>query len=554
MSREGHGSFRASRPLRTTFAAAAALQRRTSFGYMFKDLQVQNDAANFLLEADATVQSLIQLGESMVEAQTDENADRRIDSRNSPIPAAFTYFGQFVDHDITKDDGSFDLATATDNPNNIKPDPNRVLFNTRTGTLDLDSVYDRPAPGEEEPPRDPANPNRMDLSRVSTIPIDGSAGKRPFGKSDKNDLPRLGPSTTDASRDRAARIGDLRNDENTVVAQLHTAFLNAHNALVDGKGMDFDAARRDLTLRYQSAVLDDFLPTICSPTIVADVLLNGPKFFKFAKSKDFFMPLEFTAAAYRFGHSMVRSAYNFNVNFKIGGLTPATLDFLFAFTALSGQLAPRPGGGVPIGQGFLTLPENWIIQWERFLPVRADVQHEPARRIDTRLTEMVFKLRDELGNPLSVKDPNGADIPYPSNIVKKLAIRNLLRGYILHLPTGQALARLMGAPVLSGSALLNSLPANQQAAISAGGFADRTPLWFYILAEAGSHLGSNGSRLGPVGSRILAETFWNAAKHADISILDPAQAPTGWSRPHTLVQLIELSGGFSPSTVPASEF
>ena len=115
---------------------------------------------------------------------------------------------------------------------------------------------------------------------------------------------------------------------------------------------------------------------------------------------------------------------------------------------------------------------------------------------------MLLKLRDELGSPQAVKDGTGTEKPYPSNIVRKLAIRNLLRGYILHMPTGQAVARVMGAPVLSGQTLLNSLPASQRTALSAGGFADRTPLWFYILAEAGSHLGSNGARLGPVGSRI----------------------------------------------------
>ena len=351
MSREGHGSMRASSSAHKTFATADTLQSRKSFGFMFPDLQRTNNLADFLVEADDTVTKLIALGDTMVDTQASELVDRLADPRNGPIPAAFTYFGQFVDHDITKDDGSFDLSTATNNPNNIKPDPSIVLLNTRSSTLDLDSVYEAATAGANVPPRDPTNNNRMLLSAVSPVPTDGSLGVRPAGKDDANDLPRLGASTTNAAEDRAARIGDPRNDENTIVGQLHTAFLRAHNSLVDTKGVHFDAARRDLTLRYQSVVLDDFLPTICSPTIVADVLLNGPRFFKFANPADFFMPLEFSIAAYRFGHSMIRSAYNFNINFRNGGLVPATLDFLFAFTALSGQLAPAPPSGVPIGQG-----------------------------------------------------------------------------------------------------------------------------------------------------------------------------------------------------------
>jgi hypothetical protein len=549
MAREGHATQR-SRSARKvgaarTFATAEALQPRRQFGFMFPDLQRQNSPADFLPENPTTVAQLIALGETMAEAADTEAVDRLADARNSPIPAAYTYLGQFIDHDITKDEGSFDFAKATQNPNNILPDPAIVLFNIRTGELDLDSVYEPPKEGEPAPPRDPSNASKMKLSAVSPIPA--GAGKRPAGKDDLNDLPRMGVDRDDAKKDRAAIIGDPRNDENTIVAQLHTAFLRAHNALVD-RQMSFEQARRDLTLRYQSVVLDDFLPTVCQPTIVADVLSNGPRFFKVSRPNEFLMPLEFTVAAYRFGHSMIRSVYNFNVNFKIGNpsLPPATLDFLFAFTALSGQLAPAPDGGVPAGQGDPTLPENWIIQWERFLPLRADVQHEPARRIDTLLTSMVFALRDELGNPIP------GDTPFATNITKNLAIRNLLRGYILHMPTGQAVARLMGAPVLSGRTLLNALPASQRAAATP--FADRMPLWFYILAEAGSHLGTGGARLGPVGSRIVAETLWQCARHAKVSILDPAVTVTGWSRPHTLAQLIELSGGLSPASTPAAEF
>ena len=50
---------------------------------------------------------------------------------NSNIPAGYTYFGQFVDHDIT-----FDPASSLMRQN----DPNGLL-NFRTPRLDLDNVY-----------------------------------------------------------------------------------------------------------------------------------------------------------------------------------------------------------------------------------------------------------------------------------------------------------------------------------------------------------------------------------------------------------------------------
>ena len=56
--------------------------------------------------------------------------------------------------------------------------------------------------------------------------------KRPERAEDDpfQDLPRE-PRSTVAERDRAALIGDPRNDENLIVAQLHVPFLRAHNDL-----------------------------------------------------------------------------------------------------------------------------------------------------------------------------------------------------------------------------------------------------------------------------------------------------------------------------------
>ena len=76
--------------------------------------------------------------------------------------------------------------------------------------------------------------------------------------------------------------------------------------------------------------------------------------------------------------------------------------------------------------------------------------------------------------------------------------RNLLRQLTWGLPSGQAIARAMGAPALGPSDLSDI--ANVYAP-----FAARTPLWYYILAEAKAMEG--GLHLGPVGGRIVTETL-----------------------------------------------
>jgi hypothetical protein len=110
---------------------------------------------------------------------------------------------------------------------------------------------------------------------------------------------------------------------------------------------------------------------------------------------------------------MVRSRYDFNLNFP-----QATLGEIFTFTALSGGLGD-----------FDTLPEIWIIEWERF--VDAGSPFNRARGIDTKLVEPLFELPDIQG------------VPQQGNS-GRLAVRNLLRGYLLRLPTGQAVARSLG--------------------------------------------------------------------------------------------------------------
>lgn len=474
------------------FAAPAAVASPT-VGYMFKDLT--NDPANRLPESSDTVAALVALGVSMGERVVPA------DGGDSGIPAVYTYFGQFIDHDITM--ALFDpavtppgLKDAIESPG-LKPiEPALVpslVRNARSFQLDLDSLYGGLADQATEPN------GRMGLSEVSPTNAFPIPTSDPF-----HDLPRRplipNPVTEqEKDADRQALIGDPRNDENLIVAQLHVALLRAHNALMTRDEVTGAQAQLELRRRYQWAVLHDFLMHVCDPAVVQDVLDHGPSGWIVETANEMFMPLEFAGAAYRYGHSMVRGSYSHNATFSPEGpLREAMLSALFTFTALSGDLQPRSGQN----SEFPTLPRNWIIDWARFF----DAAVNPARRIDTRLTPELGSLRSVQGD-------------VDTTLMGKLAARNLLRGYLLSLPTGQAVARRLNLPLLDAQVLLDAVIPDQRARVSAAGLIDRTPLWFYVLAEAGDPTGANGEHLGIVGSRIVAETLVNVCRFSPDSVL-----------------------------------
>lgn len=443
----------------------------TRFDFLFPELQ---SPEALLPELPETREALIDLGLSMRESKENRPAD-------SSIPSIYTYFGQFVDHDITLEAKSDNLIRLSDP--NLKPltldDICRRISNGRKPGLDLDNVYYKPAPRRH---------SRMVVGVVSPVRPIGQPRprglERPPGKDLRNDLPRR-PRAADPVLNRAALIGDARNDENLIVAQLHVAFLRAHNAIAD-MGHTFDEARKILRRHYQWIVLKDFLPRICDPWIVNSILSAGNRWFRPA-TDDLFMPLEFSVAAYRFGHSMVRERYDINLNFRRG--RAASLGDLFSLTALSGDL-----------KGLGTVPDNWIVEWDDFL----DRGTNRARPIDTCLTAELFDLR-AFNKPMPLE--------------ARLAVRNLLRGYMLRLPTGQAVAGALSLPALKPKEIeeiARSVSEQQRAAIRANGFSERTPLWYYILAEAAA--GQSG-RLGPVGSTIVAEVLIGLVRGSKDSIL-----------------------------------
>ena len=502
----------------------------TPFDYLLPELTT--DPAAHLPADDpnkiaAVVAGLKALGDAMVEDSLAPGESPLQPTGNSIIPPVYTYWGQFIDHDLTANTDRDGAISDITNPNLAPLDPAFVvenLKNLRQPTANLDSVYG------DGPTFDPTNPTQAGRMyegvklRVGTVaknpntpPIAGVA--IPPEEDDLRDLPRIG-TLIDAGvvkeedfpqhlRDKPnfrqlAFIADARNDENLIVAQLHLAFLRFHNAVVDwvkandpgdyggGTGTDaqlFERAGQLTRWHYQWLVVNDFLKTITLPGIVDKILFGGPKHYAL-RNGEAYMPLEFSVAGFRFGHTMVRAAYDHNRNFgRPGNVIPnASFNLLFLFTG---------SGSPPFGGATQVLPFNWIIEWDRFVDRGSLFPDHFARKIDTRLAPPLRNMVNQGNAPLLP--------PEVVAILKRLARRNLLRGYQLSIPIGQSVAAAMGVPPLSANELRsgNSGPLNQ--VLEDNGFLERTPLWYYVLKEA--EVRANGNSLGELGSRIVCETI-----------------------------------------------
>lgn len=488
---------------------------------------------------------------------------------NVLVPAGYTYFGQFIDHDITFD------STSSLIPENQAAQPT----NLRTPRLDLDCVYgDGPA----------SQPYMYDPDGIRLLPTD--------------------PGATDLERNRfeLAIIGDKRNDENSIVSQVQLAFIKYHNAVVDVlKTRDadcwntpndlFTSARNEVRWAYQKLIVEDFLPRIIKNDVLADLQGCSPdqragRYALYTPDKRGNLPREFVAAAYRFGHSMVRTGYRMN-----GGpgnrfdIFPQSNDF----TEAAGDRSLL---------GFDAVPENQIIDdWGRFFsdqahcdgPASSEVRTRPDSDTDRAVEQtgvrlqLAYKIDPTIVDPLAVLPrkavagdgvtteaierispetlPDAADPHPPVTPRPSLALLNLLRGDSYRIASGQVFAahlKHLGhacQPLRRDQLAVRRTTANgfrffpidqpDETGTDQGlaPLAEDTPLWFYVLAEAQAPLLDmlvhkygdgdipedellNGlgtaSQLGWVGGRIVAEVFYGMLDADPESYVN--SAPAGW--------------------------
>jgi hypothetical protein len=275
----------------------------------------------------------------------------------------------------------------------------------------------------------------------------------------------LGPGGNDVPRNQEglALIGDPRNDVHLFVNQLHVAFLRAHNRVVDRlreDGVDeadmFDEARRATMWHYQWILLHDYLPSLIGAELTTELANEGPRYY--AIGDEPYIPFEFADAAFRYGHSQIRHRYRIN----------ATMSGLTMFPDL---------------MGFGAVPPERAVDWALLFDLPGKPPAQRAKRMDGRLPGSLINLPAQITGDVD-------DEAYHS-----LAARDLQRGQAIGLPSGEAIARFIGADPVDPADI----------GLSTHGWRDETPLWFYILREA--DVVGQGDRLGPVGGRIVGEVL-----------------------------------------------
>lgn len=423
----------------------------------------------------------------------------------------YTYLGQFVGHDLTLD------STPLEGP---YPEP-ELTPNYRTPSFDLDHIY---GGGPEKSP----------------FLYEGRRGEECF---------KIGATTpTGYRRDLPVEhgmvlIGDLqdtRNLDNLILRQLHVVFLKFHNEAIKqlrsdppaitgidhlGSGTLFERAQRLVRWHYQWIVRHDFLPRILHNDVWNYRERRSPT--RPDPKKSYSIPIEFSLAAFRFGHSMVRNAYRLNCRQK---------------RVVIGEL-------MALGQKASPIPDDYLIEWGAFLDgLPASGPQASSSFIDTSISRAMHGL-----SPETIRLSNRLEPPDPSN----LPVRTLLRGARAGLPSGQEVAdsllaqgRIKASDHLTVSQLTQDTCDHSGSILREIGLEQNTPLFYYLLKEA--ELASGGLRLGPVGSHIVSEVIQGALE-ADpdgyISLvgsnwkLPSWRFPSGSRRPiNSLIGIIQLVG------------
>jgi hypothetical protein len=424
------------------------------------------------------------------------------------VPAGYTYLSQFIFHDLT---------WLSEEGGGTK--------NKASSALDMDSLL-----GNRFTLPDPPCPGSNDALRVGmTHNGEGSLPPLPW------DVPRKPRCVAASDEDRRPKgfplVPDLRNEGFLQLAQTHVVFLKFYNAVArhngyGGSKFNEAAARREFVQHVQSVVLFDLLETLAEPLVYEDVVIRNARRVihpdAVTKKSPFLIPIEFAAAAARYGHSMVRQRYAWNSDHDDN--LPADLVTLITTSWQNGY-----PGSPQLGK----LARDWVIDWERFFDfspligagARTPV---PANPISPRITETMGNLPAHI-RPL----PSGGKSP-PVGSTFSVSRATLRRQVQFQMVSAQkiiyAIEHMKDAIPIERSLTPDELAGPPGPTADAfrkfPELAEKTPIWFYVLREA--EVLGGGERLGPLGSRLIAETLHAAVEAAgqDSLVANPGWKPS----------------------------
>ncbi len=402
------------------------------------------------------------------------------------MPSGYVYLAQFAAHDLVETAGGAEFW-RTGYAAGLNGD-------RRTGRLALEALYGTAAAAQLD-----------------------AAGGFAMGRLD---LPSVACPARDIRREpvdqavfpKQAILADRRNDDHIVISQLTALFMLAHNAIMSelarnapGMPAPADCARAALTMIYQAILRHDLLPMLLAPHVRCHYEVPAPPFVDAdppVGDADPLggMPVEFSHAAFRFGHASPRREYRLNADASqtLGGLL--------------GLTAHRWKGGAP------KLPPDgkWTVNWRFFF--------DPAEPGLNRSVPIGPHLHVALRNPAQfTDDPSFPDTALP---VRDLAGCCMARAWsvpaLLAALQGTAAGPLLGtwhrggwvAGLREWLGKPDPLPAPLPA--EAVSVLNDPPLPFFILFEACTECA--GRTLGTLGSILVAEVMFRALARADAAL------------------------------------
>ena len=388
-------------------------------------------------------------------------------------------WGQFIDHDIDLTDGS------ADEPENIIVPIGDIFFdpqNTGDAIIPFNRALFDPNTGT-----DTSNVRQQENEITSWIDgsmIYGSSAERaaalregpysPYLKTSAGDLLPFNteslPNANGPIADPSSLFlaGDVRANEQIGLAAMHTLFVREHNRLAEllvnsdpnaSAEKIFQTARRLVGAKLQIITYNEHLPALIGPNAI-------PAYTGYNSSVNPTIFNEFSAAAFRLGHSMVSEQ----------------------LLQVNGDGNAIPGDEINLANAFFNAPQ--IIRTRGDIdPILRGLASQRHQSIDVMV---VHPLRNFLfGQP----GAGGLD----------LTALNIQRGRDHGLPFYNDMRVAMGLSPVTSFSQIGSDPELQQSLQDAYGDVSKVDLWIGGLAE--TPLVGQGSQLGELFTSILTRQF-----------------------------------------------